>query len=952
MKSQTSRNHKISILQKIIILNTLLVGVLGAQTYSIRGSIAEAENKEALPSANIVLVDLADSTRYGAASNQDGFFHFSGLQTGKYLLTIRYLGYRSHEQKIELRSSIDLQNILLQPIALPGKEILVTAPAPAVIIKEDTTEYRADAYKVTRDAMAQDLIDKLPAVQVEDGKVQAQGEEVKKVLLDGRPFFGDDPNATLRNIPAEIIEKIQIFDQQSEQAQFTGFDDGNSVKTINLITRVAFRQGKFGKVNTGYGSEDRYVAGGNINRFDQEQRLTLLGHINNINEQNFSSADLLGITAQSSGRRAMTRPGGGAGSSRIAGPPPGGSPIGGSDRGGQAADFLVNARGGMNETVAAGVNFQDQWNKQIDFTGSYFFNSAENQSSNSLERTFLFSQSGEQIYKENNLSTSRNTNHRFNSRVEPRFDENNSLLFAPRLTVQLNDGCSESFGRTDVGGTNLNTVRNRFASDLSAIDASARLLLRHRFAQAGRTLSLNSDLTYSAQKGDNQLDAVGSYLEPTVQADTLDQFADLDRHGYGINSRIVFTEPLGTKSQLEIHASHSYARDESDLATWSAANQTTAIFDSTLSSRFNKVYRTVNVGTGYSYRRDQLNLTATIAYETARLNNDAILPHATTTDRAFSSLLPGLRLRYRLADQQNLMVDYRTRTKDPDIRHLQDVVDNSDPLQLTTGNPDLNPDYSHSLSLRFNRMNPSRDNFFFLMLGATITHNYIGWQTIDTGENATVYNSILINPGSQLRFPENMDGYRSLRSLLTYGFPLKSLRSTLSFNVNLNTTQTPSRINNRPNRNTNHSAGLGVVLSSNISEKLDFAISTQGNFHRSQYTIASRSGSSTADYFSSRNRANLNWQTLKGLIIRIVGEYRYDGNLDQHEDPHSIICTAAIGKKVGKNERGELRITAHDLLNQNTEVRRSITDSTIQDTSTEALGRYFLASFITDLRLF
>jgi hypothetical protein len=201
----------------------------------------------------------------------------------------------------------------------------------------------------------------------------------------------------------------------------------------------------------------------------------------------------------------MTRPGGGAGSSRIAGPPPGGSPIGGSDRGGQAADFLVNARGGMNETVAAGVNFQDQWNKQIDFTGSYFFNSAENQSSNSLERTFLFSQSGEQIYKENNLSTSRNTHHRFNSRVEPRFDENNSLLFAPRLTVQLNDALQRKFlarTRRSVGTNVEHTSATGFASDLSRHRTpSARLAPASTdLHRQGGTLSLNSDLTYYCAK--------------------------------------------------------------------------------------------------------------------------------------------------------------------------------------------------------------------------------------------------------------------------------------------------------------------------------------------------------------------------------------------------------------------------------------------------------------------
>ena len=219
------------------------------------------------------------------------------------------------------KGAVDLGKIYIAPGEYEMGEVEIVEKGTILVQKEDTTEYFADAVKTNPDATAGDLISKMPGITVQDGKVQAHGEDVKNVFLDGKPFFGDDPNTVLKNVPAEIIERIQVYDKQSEQAEFTGFDDGNTSKTINIITRVRFRNGTFGKLAAGYGDQERYSTGGNLNFFNDKQRVTLLGQLNNTNEQNFSNEDLLGVMGDGGGGRGGggMRPRGGGGGGRGSG---------------------------------------------------------------------------------------------------------------------------------------------------------------------------------------------------------------------------------------------------------------------------------------------------------------------------------------------------------------------------------------------------------------------------------------------------------------------------------------------------------------------------------------------------------------------------------------------------------------------------------------------------------
>ena len=316
-----------------------------AQTSSISGNLQDDTNKKPVRGATISLLLRRDSTLVkNALSDSAGYFNFSNIVKDSFIVTINAIDYQQYVSLVVLKdSSIDLGTLSLIRQGKDLSNVTIVAKAPPVSQKGDTTQYSASQYKVNPDATAEELIKKMPGITVDKaGTVTAQGEQVKKVTVDGKDYFGDDATATLKNLPAEIIDKIQVFDRLSDQAQFTGFDDGNSSKSINIVTKTGNRNGQFGRIYAGYGTDDRYAAGGNVSFFKGDRRLSLVGLFNNINQQNFGNEDLLGVTSSAAGGR------GGGGRS--------GGNRGGGGNSGNANNFLVGQQNGISTTNAFGIN--------------------------------------------------------------------------------------------------------------------------------------------------------------------------------------------------------------------------------------------------------------------------------------------------------------------------------------------------------------------------------------------------------------------------------------------------------------------------------------------------------------------------------------------------------------------------------------------------------------------
>ncbi|HET7898315.1 MAG TPA: carboxypeptidase regulatory-like domain-containing protein, partial [Flavisolibacter sp.] len=379
--------------------------------YSISGTLKDQQVGTPLSGASVRLRSASNATdARNMLSDSLGRFQFSNLPADSFLLTVSFVGYKEVNRGIRLDSSsirldttgagaVDINIAMVPSSSQELSTVVITARTPLARQKEDTVEFNASQIKVNPDASAEDLARKVPGITIENGQVKAQGENVQRVTIDGRELFGDDATAALRNLPAEIIDKIQVFDRLSDQAQFTGFDDGSTTKGINIVTKANMRNGQFGRVYAGYGTDQRYLAGGNATLLHENRRISLIGNFNNVNQQNFSQQDLLGVTSSSQ------RGGGGGG-------PRGGRGGGGGNRGGGggyqgggnfggfggSANFMVGQQNGINRTNAFGINYSDVLGKKVTLTGSYLFNNTRNTTNEISNQQYY---SGTNVYQTN-----------------------------------------------------------------------------------------------------------------------------------------------------------------------------------------------------------------------------------------------------------------------------------------------------------------------------------------------------------------------------------------------------------------------------------------------------------------------------------------------------------------------------------------------------------------------
>jgi len=916
-----------------------------SQNIHLTGTVNDSSDNRPLTGATVVVTANRDSAFFGSTTEKNGRFSVSLNRVGEYTVKISFMGYETYKTVLNLkRQTQELGTVLLKPISVNLKGVEIVDKTPPAIQKEDTSEFNADAFKTREGATAEDLVSKMPGIVVDNGTIKSQGEEVKRILVDGKQFFSDDPSAVLKNLPSEIVDKIQVYDQQSEQSQFTGFDDGNALKTINIVTRMRIRQGIFGGLSGGYGDNQRYKTAGNINFFDNDQRISVLGQINNTNDQNFSTEDLLGVISASDGGH------GGGGHGRGGGMPSGGG--GSGDWGGPASNFLVSPKNGLTKTYAFGLNYSNNWEKKTELSTSYFFNRANNNLSSSVLRDYYSSFSNGQSYDESTLSTSNNTNHRFNMRFDWEIDSMRSLNFRPRLSAQLNDGASAIKGSTyDLNELLINALNKSTGSDRIGVNGSAELLYRQKFETRGRTFSIGVDGRMNSNQGETNLFSE-TFSKNSALFDTIDQFTDNHRLGYTGSSNMTYTEPLGESSQLQLTTSYSYSEDENNKKNFANYQMTHTNLDTSLSNVYSRIYTTKNFGTGYRYQDSLFNFNGNLSYRFAGLENQQQFPYNTDLIRSFKSFLPSFRLGYSPSRDLNFRLNYRTENNPPGVDKLQNVLDNSDPLRLSMGNPELKQDYTHSLNLRFSAINFETMNSYFFMIGGSYTNNYVGNSTFfaqqDTALSVLPAGTVLLK-GGQFSRPVNLDGFYNVRSFFTYSLPSALIKSNLNLNIFGSYSRTPSIIDNSTNFVKSFNYGAGIVIASNFSKDVDFTISTNSNFSDIRNDLQPATSN---NYFSQYTSVKLFWLFWEGFAVSTDFNHQYNEGLSSSYDKNSILWNFSLVKKLFENNAGEIRLTAYDILKNAKNIRRTVTDAYYEDSSSNVLEGYVLLSFTYNLRIF
>lgn len=927
MKMNEKRNPGfiVRLLMLLMICCSAAAGAM-AQTV-VSGKITDKSTSDPLPGATVSITPNGGKTRLGV-SDMDGKYRIDNLAAGQYRIKVSYMGYKTYEKSVSLGSSDNkVMNISLTEDATMLENLSVEGRATRAQQAGDTLSYNASAFKVLDGSTAEELLAKMPGIVVEGGEVQAQGESVSKVMVDGKEFFDGDVNLALKNLPADIIASIEVFDKKSDQAEFTGFDDGEEIKTINIVTKSGYKEGVFGKVYGGYGTDNRYNAGGNINIFDESQRLSILGMSNNVNQQNFSQEDLSGVMSAQSSKRGGRRGGG---------------------RRGSTDNFMVGSLGGVTKTNGIGLNYVNEWNDKLKLTSSYFFNQSSNDYQEKLQREYFESALPGMSYMQDSESDMTNWNHRVNMNLEYKIDADNTLQLRPKFSYQSSNTLSSYLGENLLYGEQQSSIGSSSESDVKSYSAGLNATYRHRFNKQGRTLSLSVNGQITDKRSDTYTDYKESKTEEgTTTATEYSQRKDNDEKQTSLRTNLMYTEPIVDNVQLSANYKFSYSNSDADKKTFESDGMTDLgeqLIDQ-MSSVYQTDYLTHAAGLGLRWNLDKWRFTLGADFQWASLDGEQSYPVADNISHNYFSVLPSAMIRYSLNRNNSFMLRYRSSSTSPTLQQLQSVVDNTNPLFLSTGNPLLDQQINHTLNLRYTLTTMSGQTFI-AMLGATLRNGYVADSTFVATEDITLPGGIEMDKGAQLTRPVNLDGYYSLQAMLTYGFPLDLIRSNVNLSLAGNYANVPTIFNGVKSNTRELTFVPKVVIGSNISDKLDFTLSYSASINKALCSVADLN---TSNYVTHIAQARVGWTFWAGLTLRSTLTYTgYSGLSADTED--YFLWNASLGKKFLKNNAAEIRLDVYDILGQSQSFRQSVGSNYYDYLTANVLQPYAMVSFVYTIR--
>jgi outer membrane beta-barrel protein/carboxypeptidase family protein len=898
----------------------------------VKGVAFDSLNNQAVSSATITLMQRKDSSLVSfTMSDNSGRFEFTGIQNGDYRLLITHVNYHNSAQLFKVddeHKNIDLGNIFMNDRSKVLSEVVVTSEAPPVTLVGDTIQYNAGSFKTQPNANVEDLLKKLPGVRVEkDGTVKAQGEKVQKVLVDGKEFFGNDPKIATKNLPADAVDKVQVYDKLSDQAQLTGFDDGNSEKTINLKLKKDKKKGMFGKMNAGVGTDERYAGKLNANSFKGARQMSAIGMGNNINEEGFSFMDVLNFT----GALNQLKNGGGNININISPDDP-------------LAGLLGGNNTGINTTFGGGVNYNNIIGTKTDFQSNYLYTRYNPNRISHVQRQYF---SPANLYKQNSYVDNLNNNHRLNFNVDYQIDSFHSLKITPALNYQKthNESLSDYMTWSDQGAI-INDGNSYNLTNNEGYNLNTNLLFRKKFHKRGRTLSMNVLTNLSDNHGDGSLKSITDFFDQAsgsrLTKDSINQNNNTASDLNGYNARAVYTEPVFKKSILEFSLGSSFTKSTSAKTTYDF-NENSGKFDvinkaltndyentygyTTGGLRLRKQTKVYNYAVGLSWQQSELEGTVT------NQGKDSIIT------KTFRNFLPTARFQYYFSRFKNILINYSTNTNQPTISQLQPVPDNTNPLYIKVGNPRLKQEFIQTLRLTSSLVNPYKNRNLFVYLLLQQTQNKI--------VNYDKINSLGID---SVR-PVNVNGVYNLNGNVSWGFPVRFLKGSLDISSTVSYyrgKQPVSDANNQIQMNQINTAAVGpeVRLNTSPTEKLDVSIGAGVNYSNSKYSIQSKQNSK---YFNQEYSTDLNWQLGRGFFFATNFVYTITNQYSTAFNTRVPLWNASFSKQMLRYKRGEMKFSVHDLLDKNTRTSRSTSQNYIEDTRVNSLRRFFMLSFTYSL---
>lgn len=883
---------------------------------NVTGSVVEQGSDTPIEQATVRLLNVKDSAMVrGVVSARNGSFTLKNVKKGSYLLHITFIGYDPLYQPLQItgkKNPVNVGKLELSDGAIELGEAVVIGKAPEVTVRNDTVEYNADSYKVTEGSVLEDLLKKMPGVEVDsEGKITVNGKEVKKVMVDGKEFFSDDPKVASKNLPAKMIDKLQVLDKKSDMAQMTGFDDGEEETVINLTVKPGMKQGWFGNAYGGYGSKDRYEGNAMVNRFVNNDQITFMGGANNTNNMGFS--DLASTMFSGMGGGGGRRGGFGAGS-------------------------------GITSSGNAGLNFSKEFKPdKLTLGGNTRYSHSDNDARSKSDRQNILPGDSSSYDNSEAMSRTKSDNFGVDFRLEWKPDTMTQLIFRPSFSFShsMNDNFSDATTLDNERDT-VNTNKSSNYSESNGYNLNASIDFSRKLNNKGRVFSatLSGGNSDSYSDGMNRSDIVYFNQTDALKNSIIDQRSRYDNKGFNYRAYVSWVEPIGHNNFIQATYSISQRKQEALKNVYNQdADGIYNVLDSAYSQSYRNNFISQRASLSFKSQRAKFNYTIGLNLDPSYSSSENFVGDTTLSKitRKVVNLSPMAQFNYMFDKRTNLRIMYNGRTSQPSMTQLQPVADISDPTNITIGNPDLNPRYTNNVFIRFQQFTPEKQRAFMIMAnGSYIINDIVSYTSYnqETGVKTTTYKNVNGNYSGNVRMMLNT--------------PLKNKKFSINSMTMASFANSNGYINEEKNTNRNlilserggidfRSSYLDLGLNGNIRYN---ATSNSLQKENNQNTFNYGAGGYTTIYLplNFKIESDVNWSTNSG----------YGDGFKQNE----VLWNASASKSFLKNNQGTLRFKIYDILQQRSNISRSITASYIQDSEYNTLGSYFMVHFIYRFSIF
>ncbi len=883
-----------------------------AQKNNITGYLFDEEGKP-LMYATAVLLNPADSTMTNyAISDTDGKFTIKNIKAGKYILQTGFIGYESYFKNIEypLASGNDLGGIAMKPKAESLDEVQISANRIPILIKKDTMEYVANAFKTKPDASAEELLKKLPGVKVDRaGNIKAHGENVNRVLVDGKEFFSGDPKVATKNLPADAIDKVQVYNKKSDATELTGIEDGSYQKTINMILKDGKKSAYFGDVTAGYGTEDIYQAGAKLFRFTKKNQFAALGMLNNINKVGFSFQDYLNFQG---GLQSIMS--GGGGSFVIGGD--GNMPI----NFGQSID-------GLTKSGAAGLNFTHEARKNNRFNISYMGNGTNNHLVQN-NKTQNFSDAGDYNQVQDNDNHSKNRSHRVNFNWRNRIDDSQHLNLKGSVGITDASGNSNSTISTFQNDVLMNNLKSLTDSDANSVNINTNASYMTKGKGAWKLFSFDAKIATNQKLDKSDWNNITNFLNKSTLIEN--KYQEDENSSFNASANASATLKL---SKLYYIVPSIYSGISHKSLVRDHFSEDLLIND--LSINFEK--RQSNILSGLSLKRNTKKSQISFSLKLNQISMDVYSDNHLMKDIHYTYLMPSASWSYEYKTAKRINFNYNTNVNTPEANQLLTVKNTQNTLQIYRGNLNLKPEYSHNLSLHWIMFDQFSSTSIFANASATYTKDKINFSR-----------NILENFVQEIDLLNVDYDYRANASI-ELSTPIRKLGIDLRLTLSESWNKGINLVNGKENVNTNLSHTLGIILNNRKNEKIDVTLGSTFSFSNAKYSIQqdlNRNYFNLSAYTDIRITPNDKWLFAFSADITHYTEKSFG------EAVNIPILKAEISRYFLKNKRAVLTLEAFDLLDKNKGYSRVSTMNYLMEKRSNVIGRYVMLTFKFKLNKF